>query len=243
MRVALAGFGPFPGVPFNPSAVLVGELAHRRRPAFADVVRTTHVFATSYAAVDRDLPKLFAEKPDLVLIFGVAGRRRYLSVETRARNALSVLYPDVSGHRPARGTIERGEPGALRGAAPFAQLLGAMRPSGFPARLSRDAGRYLCNYAYWRALERARETPTLVQFVHIPYIKLPRRHRSRRKTIGFSAATGGRRNAACRADCRKPPLTHRWNSRFARQSGFCGLCPALSHPRSFLGWASIAAAC
>jgi pyroglutamyl-peptidase len=175
MRVVLAGFGPFPGVPFNPSAVLVGELARRRRPALADIVCTTHVFATSYAAVDRDLPKLFAEKPDLVLIFGVAGRRQYLSVETRARNALSVLYPDVSGHRPARGTIERGEPGALRGAAPFAQLLGAMRPSGFPARLSRDAGRYLCNYAYWRALERAPETPTLVQFVHIPYIKLPRR--------------------------------------------------------------------
>jgi pyroglutamyl-peptidase len=185
MRVVLAGFGPFPGVPFNPSAVLVGELARRRRPALADIVCTTHVFATSYAAVDRDLPKLFAEKPDLVLIFGVAGRRRYLSVETRARNALSVLYPDVSGHRPARGTIERGKPGALRGAAPFAQLLGAMRPSGFPARLSRDAGRYLCNYAYWRALERARETLTLVQFVHIPYIELPRRHRSRRKTLAF----------------------------------------------------------
>jgi pyrrolidone-carboxylate peptidase len=67
------------------------------------------------------------------LIFSVAGRRRYLSVETRARNALSVLHPDVSGHRPTRGTIECGKPGALRGAAPFAQLLGAVRPSGFPA--------------------------------------------------------------------------------------------------------------
>jgi pyroglutamyl-peptidase len=186
MRVALAGFGPFPGVPFNPSAVLVGELARRRRPALADIICSTHVFATSYAAVDRDLPKLFANRPDLVLIFGVAGRRRYLSVETRARNALSVLYPDASGHRPARGTIERGQTGALRGAAPFMRLLGAVRPSGFPARISRDAGRYLCNYAYWRALERARKTPTLVQFVHIPLIKLPaRRRRSRNKTLAF----------------------------------------------------------
>jgi pyroglutamyl-peptidase len=201
MRVVLAGFGPFPGVPFNPSAVLAGELARRRRPALADVVCRTHVFATSYAAVDRDLPELFAEKPDLVLIFGVAGRRRYLSVETRARNALSVLYPDASGHRPARGTIERGQPGALRGAAPFTRLLGAVRPSSFPARLSRDAGRYLCNYAYWCALERALETPALVQFVHIPSIKLPpRRRRSRHKSL---AAACGRRNAARRADCHR----------------------------------------
>jgi pyroglutamyl-peptidase len=137
-------------------------------------------------AVDRDVPKLFAVKPDLVLIFGVAGRRRHLSVETRARNVLSVLYPDASGHRPARGTIERGQTGALRGAAPFMRLLGAVRPSGFPARISRDAGRYLCNYAYWRALETARGRSTLVQFVHIPFIRLtPRRRRSRRKTLAF----------------------------------------------------------
>lgn len=181
MHVVLAGFGPFPGVPLNPSAVLVRALARKRRPAFADVVVTTHVFATRYAAVDRDLAKLAAKKPDLILIFGVATRRRYLSIETRARNARSVLYPDAGGHRPAHATIVHGEPGALRGTAPFRRMLGAVRASGFPARLSRDAGRYLCNYAYWRALEGARETSTLVQFVHIPQIRLtPRRRRIRR---------------------------------------------------------------
>src|SRR5438045_2066051 len=84
----IAAFGPFPGIPFNPSAALVRELARRRRPALVDVAYTIHVFATRYAAVDRDLPMLFAQKPDVVLIFGVAGRRRHLSVETRARNAL-----------------------------------------------------------------------------------------------------------------------------------------------------------
>ena len=57
----LIGFGPFPGAPFNPSALLVDALARRRRPALADTARTTHVFATTYEAVDPDLPKLFAE--------------------------------------------------------------------------------------------------------------------------------------------------------------------------------------
>jgi len=186
MRVVLAGFGPFPGVPFNPSAVLVRALARRRRPAFADVVISTHVFATRYAAVDRDLAELAAQKPDLILIFGVARRRRYLGIETRARNAQSVLYPDASGQRPARATIAQGEGGALRGSAPFWRLLGAARRSGFPVRLSRDAGRYLCNYAYWRALEMARQTPTLVQFIHIPQIRLtPRRRRSRRSALAL----------------------------------------------------------
>jgi pyroglutamyl-peptidase len=184
MRVLLLGFGPFPGAPFNPSAVLVNALACRRRPVLADAVRTTHVFATTYAAVDRDLPKLLAQKPDIVLMFGLAGRRRHLCIETRARNAVSVLYPDASGHRPQSGVIVPGDQAALRGKAPFAELLGALRHCSIPARLSRDAGRYLCNYAYWRALERAPGGRPLVQFIHIPPIGFdprPMRGRGRRR--------------------------------------------------------------
>jgi pyroglutamyl-peptidase len=165
---------------------LVKALSRRRRPALADVVCTTHVFATTYAAVDRDLPKLFAEQPDIVLMFGVAGRRRHLCIETRARNALSVLYPDASGRRPQRGVIVLNGQTALRGAAPFADLLGALRTGGFQAGLSRDAGRYLCNYAYWRALEQARGSRPLVQFIHIPPVRFkPRPRQPHRRRLSF----------------------------------------------------------
>ena len=180
MRVLIAGFGPFPGAPFNPSALLVMALARRRRPALAGIARATHVFATAYAAVDSDLPELFAAEPDIVLIFGLAGRRHELCIETRARNAVSVLFPDASGHRPPSGVIAAGEPQSRRGHAPFMRLLGAVRPSAFPARLSRDAGRYLCNYAYWQVLQRAQQGRPLAAFVHIPPIRLtPRRGKCR----------------------------------------------------------------
>jgi pyroglutamyl-peptidase len=186
MRALLIGFGAFPGAPVNPSAVLVQALARKRRPAFAEVVRTTHIFATIYAAVDRDLPKLFAAKPDIVLMFGLAARRRHLCIETRARNALAVLFPDASGYRPQRDVIAPGEKAARRPGAPFTALLGAVRATHFPARLSRDAGRYLCNYAYWRALERADDGQPLVHFVHIPPIRLaPQRRRHGRHSPSF----------------------------------------------------------
>jgi pyroglutamyl-peptidase len=192
MRVLLIGFGPFPGAPLNPSALLVKSLARRRRPAFAEIVRTTHVFATAYAAVDRDLPKLLAAGPDIVLMFGVAGRRRHLCIETRARNAVSLLFPDASGYRPRQGIIASGEPAALRGAAPFARLLGAVRASTVPARLSREAGRYLCNYAYWRALARSHDGRPLVQFVHVPGVSLgPRRQRRGRRPPPLGALVAG----------------------------------------------------
>lgn len=175
MRVLIAGFGPFPGAAFNPSALLVKALACRRRPALADIVRTTHVFATAYTAVDRDLTRLFAVKPDIVLMFGLAARRRHICIETRARNAVSALFPDAGRYRPQTGVIAAGGPASQRGKAPFMRLLAAARTSGVPARLSRDAGRYLCNYAYWLALQQARDGGPLVAFVHIPRVRFASR--------------------------------------------------------------------
>jgi len=191
MRVLLVGFGPFPGAPLNPSASLVKTLARRRRPALAEATLTAHVLKTSYDAVDRDLPALFAQPADIVLIFGLAARRRHLCIETRARNALSVLFPDVSGFRPQRGVIALAGPSARRGTAPFAALLGAARARGFPARMSRDAGRYLCNYAYWHALERTGDGRPLVQFVHLPGVRIDqqKRRRGRRRPFSLQALT------------------------------------------------------
>jgi pyroglutamyl-peptidase len=170
MRVLITGFGPFPGAPFNPSASLVKALMRRRRPALDGVEIHAHIFATSYAAVDRDLPKLMAQAPEVVLLFGVAGRRRHLCIETRAQNATTLLFPDADRHKPRDRIITPGAPASLGGNAPFMHLLAALR-GNFPSRLSRDAGRYLCNYVYWQALQRAENGRPLVQFIHIPLRK------------------------------------------------------------------------
>jgi pyroglutamyl-peptidase len=183
MRVLLTGFGHFPGAPFNPSALLVKALSRRRRPALADIEIITHVFPTSYAAVDRDLPKLLAREPDVVLLFGLAGRRRHLCIETRAQNAMTLLYPDADRRKPRQRVITLGAQPSLRGNAPVMRLLNAAR-GRFPSRLSRDAGRYLCNYIFWQALQRARNDRPLVQFVHIPPVTIGRwRSKDRRRSL------------------------------------------------------------
>jgi len=190
MKVVIAGFGPFPGAPSNPSGRLALALARCRRPALAGIEMTSHVFATAYAAVDRDLHNLLAQKPDVILMFGLAARRRHICIETHARNACSLIFPDVRGTRPKRGAMEAGLR-ELKGNAPFAQLLHAVRkaalPAALPARLSRDAGTYLCNYAYWGALRRVRDNYPLVQFVHIPSIAVaPRRGAFKRRASPLS---------------------------------------------------------
>jgi pyroglutamyl-peptidase len=189
--VLISGFGRFPGAPFNPSGPLARAVFGRQRPAFADVNRVLHIFETSYAAVDRDLPKLIARhKPDIVLMFGLAGRTPFVRIETRARNARSILFPDVTGFRPDTRTIAPDAP-TLQGRAPFVRLVAASRATRVPTRLSGDAGRYLCNYGYWRALEASR-SGTLAQFIHIPPVsRVPRRPGKRRRMSQARLARAG----------------------------------------------------
>jgi pyroglutamyl-peptidase len=186
--VLITGFGRFPGAPFNPSGPLARAVGKRKRPAFADVKRVVHIFETSYAAVDRDLPKLLAQhKPDIVLMFGLAGRTPHVRIETRARNTRSIVFPDVTGFRPDQRVIVAGKP-AQRGSAPFRHLLAASRGARLRSRLSHDAGRYLCNYVYWRALEAASRSGTpLAQFIHIPWVPIVRRRPGRRKRMSHAA--------------------------------------------------------
>lgn len=184
--VLITGFSRFPGAPFNPSTPLARAVAKRRRPAFADITRALHIFEVAYAAVDRDLPKLIKRhKPDIILMFGLAARTPSVRIETRARNARSILFPDVSGYRPDERAIARGK-AALEGHAPFSSLLGAARAARVPIRTSRDAGRYLCNYIYWRALEASR-SGTLAQFIHIPWVPLVKRRPGRKKRMTHAA--------------------------------------------------------
>ncbi|MGB9367366.1 MAG: pyroglutamyl-peptidase I [Xanthobacteraceae bacterium] len=185
--VLITGFGRFPGAPFNPSGPLARAVAKRRRPAFADVKRAVHVFETSYAAVDSDLPKLMAKhKPDIVLMFGLAARTPFVRVETLARNVRSILFPDVTGYRPSERTIVRAKP-SQRGQAAFAHLLAASNASRVRTRLSRNAGRYLCNYVYWRALEASRSGTPLAQFIHIPPVANGRRPPGRKRRMSQAA--------------------------------------------------------
>jgi pyroglutamyl-peptidase len=170
LRILITGFGPFPGAPFNPTEPLVARLLRLRRPALSEVELSSHIFPVTYLAVDRELPKLLAKhRPQALLMFGLASRTPYLRIETRARNAVTTLWPDADHVRVRKGSIASGADAMMFG--PYtAKLLRAAVGTGVDARASRDAGSYLCNYLSWRAIEATcnDDGPRLAAFVHVP---------------------------------------------------------------------------
>ena len=172
LRVLVTGFGPFPGAPYNPTMPVVKRLMQLRRPAFDDVALSSHIFHVTYTAVDRELPQLLAKRrPHALLMFGLATRTPYLRVETRARNAVTTIWPDADGMRLRKGSIAR-DSDALMFGPHTAKILRAALATGIDARASRDAGSYLCNYLSWRAIETTQRNdgPRLAAFIHVPLL-------------------------------------------------------------------------
>jgi len=169
-KILVTGFGPFPGAPENPSADLARFLARSKRAArFAKV--SAAVIPTTYKDAAA-LPRLIKmKKPDAVLMFGLAGKARVLRIETCGRNHASFLHKDEAGVKGRRRLL-RGAPSVLCVTAPVRELLRRARRTGAKARLSSNAGGYVCNAAIFHALHATRgKASPLIAFVHIP---LPR---------------------------------------------------------------------
>jgi len=207
VTVLVTGFGPFPGAAFNPTERLVIRLSQLRRPAVADAKIVSHIFTTSYAAVDEELPKLIAKhRPDALLMFGLATRTKTLRVETRARNSV-VLIPDATGKTARRTVIRMAAPASCRLPGPVQKLLSVLRGAQVPVRLSRDAGRYLCNYLCWRAAEATRKKrPRLAAFIHVPQVRRgarPKRSNKAQLSLDDLVRAGGCVMATIVAEARR----------------------------------------
>ena len=179
LKVLVAGFGPFPGAPRNPSGDLALALGRMRRPGLAEVKIHTHVFPTIYAAVARELPRLLTKHDlDAVLLFGLAGGSDRVRIETRAVNAASLIHPDAARSVPTSRKLYPKAPAELFARPEVRRLMAAARQSGVPARISRDAGRYVCNASLFCCLDKTRgKRRPLVTFIHIPW---PRVRNARR---------------------------------------------------------------
>jgi pyroglutamyl-peptidase len=163
VRVLATGFGPFPGVPDNPSATIVARLGD---VAGARLVR--HRLATEWAALD-GLAALFARvRPRIAVHVGVAARARRVRIEAVAVAACDPTV-DAAGRLPPSAENLATTP-RRRVHAATAALAAAARTTGAPAGVSGDAGRYLCNALLYRSLVIAETAarPHLAVFVHVP---------------------------------------------------------------------------
>ncbi|MGE5260688.1 MAG: peptidase C15 [Actinomycetota bacterium] len=168
MRVLITGFGPFPGVPVNPSAWLAEALPERLSQLNGEL--QARVLPTEWGAVEGLVRHLHETiQPHVTIHFGLSQTAKEFRIERSAYNRAS-LRRDASGSLPRDGVILAEGADRLDTSLPASALSAHLRQRGVPAAASRSAGRYLCNFLYYLSLARAAgmTRAPAVLFVHIP---------------------------------------------------------------------------
>jgi pyroglutamyl-peptidase len=166
--ILLSGYGPFEGVDENPSWLAVA-------PLDGTMIGGYDVRVVELPVLWEEAPTLYlAEyarlKPVLAIGSGVAMGELIIRLEARAQNW--AYGEDVSGvFKPGR-RIDPDEPEALYSTLPLEDLRILLEEAEYPVGISDDAGTYLCNYLFFKIMQRVAQEPeernVLGGFVHVP---------------------------------------------------------------------------
>jgi len=151
MAVLITGFVPWGTHRVNPSGEIARELGG-------------HLLPVDFDQAPKELRRLIRQnRPDAVLMMGLAAGRKTISLEAVA---LNVEHHDEKGKdRRWQRQIRRGGPLALRSTLPLERIYDRLRKARVPVSVSHHAGTYVCNRVFYEGLS-ACAVPC--GFVHVP---------------------------------------------------------------------------
>jgi len=169
----LTYFGPFPGVPVNPTVELAEgaqRLLTRMRPDLNVITRELPVsYDGSSAALRAALQEV---QPDALISLGVAVGRDVVSLEQVAINLDSAGIEDNDGDRRCDEPIVPDGREAYFSSLPVRASFERLRAAGEPVEISYTAGTYVCNHVFYEGQRISRELGLSIPagFVHVPAI-------------------------------------------------------------------------
>ena len=165
----ITGFGKFPGVEKNPTETLV-ELIQRKIQR--DDVHYD-VFEVSVKGANERLAALqakYSTRNTIWLHLGVNMGIDKFNLELRSHNCADFRCPDVSGVRLRNQRIVENKADFIDTSFSLDDICGRLLSLGHKVSVSHDAGRYLCNYVFFKSLYHCAEKHTHknVLFLHVP---------------------------------------------------------------------------
>ncbi|XP_060822943.1 pyroglutamyl-peptidase 1 isoform X1 [Bombus pascuorum] len=166
--VLVTGFGPFDNHIVNASWEAAKELSKLciKSKELMDVEVIVKEIPVSYEDVTKYVPKFWQEyKPIVVLHLGVSRQARCLTIECRAHSN-GYLRKDIFNKCPDESNIESEIFETKINAKQICNIINeSSDKTKCNACISYNAGRYLCEYIFYKSLQIA---PKRTLFVHVP---------------------------------------------------------------------------
>ena len=175
MLIVVTGFGLFRGYDVNPSWEAVKALPAAWDDEQHEVV--VEEIPVQYDFVLQEVPHRWSSRqPDFIIHVGVSHLAEKLTLERQANNT-GYNNPDVTGVCPPGNccvSSASGEQAKLASCLDLEELSEKVteqcKEVGLEAVVSEDAGRYLCDFVYYKTLH-ATQGKSL--FVHVPLVDKP----------------------------------------------------------------------
>ena len=135
----------------------------RTKNASREVVSLLNGYQTkelpvSWSKIPSIIDELLSNEPDYLFLVGEAGSYKEITIEKIAHNISN--GKDNEDVNRENSMIINGGPN---------ELITIFDLSKLNYRISDDAGKYLCNYTYYLALSKSKNTKVL--FIHLPYLE------------------------------------------------------------------------
>lgn len=169
----LTYFGPFPGVPVNPTVALAEGAVRALNTARLDLRVVARELPVSYDGSSAALRAALQEvQPDALISLGVAVGRDVVSLEQVAINLDSAGIEDNDGDRRCDEPIVPDGREAYFSSLPVRASFERLRAAGEPVEISYTAGTYVCNHVFYEGQRISRELGLSIPagFVHVPAI-------------------------------------------------------------------------
>ena len=146
MKTLVTYFEPFGGRTTNASKEVVSLLSDYDKKELP----------VSWLQIESYIDEILSNDLDYLFLIGEAGSYQEITVERTAHNISNGKdnYDIVKDNEPINNGPE--------------ELKTKFNLDNIPYRISDNAGKYLCNYTYYLALSKAKNTKAV--FIHLPYI-------------------------------------------------------------------------
>jgi pyroglutamyl-peptidase len=172
MKILVSGFGPFHNVPINPTTLLV-EALNRQEVKIPEGMTVDQILlpVDFDDAFDILNAKIKVFNPDVVISFGVASKRETIELEALAINEIDAEIEDNSGKKPVGSKINPVGPDQYESTLPLHGFENVLKNAEIPVKISQSAGKFVCNYLFYKLMEANQESLRLCGFVHVPSLE------------------------------------------------------------------------
>lgn len=168
--ILITGFEPFDKAASNPSFEAIKLLPDVIEGERIEKLELPVVFGK---AAEMVIERIESDRPDAVVMTGVAAGRDKITPEVIAVNLADARIPDNEGNHPKWESIVPDGPDGLFSTLHVNRIVSAIEDSGIRAGLSFSAGAYVCNDVFYRVCHHCRANDSAIPcgFIHVPFPK------------------------------------------------------------------------